>query len=222
MRYEWDFASVFRESDMFIDGFFGTLKISALALILGLVIGLIAAILRLSKNKILNVPAGIYIEVLRSTPPLIQLFWVFYGLPILIRVDLEAFEAAVITLSFQSGAFFAEIYRGGILSIERDQWEAGRALGMNYLTLMRRIILPQAVNRMIPAFMNRAIELMKTTTLVATIGFADLLYQAMLVSQRLYRPLEAFTMAAAFYFIILFFCSLAVRTLEARVAKSGQ
>lgn len=217
MSYEWDFDTVFRQFDMLLYGMWGTIKLTAIALVLGLIIGLVAALMRLSKKRYLNAPAGVYIEIFRSTPPLVQLFWTFYALPIILGIELGPFQAAIITFSFQSGAFFAEHYRAGIISIDKDQWEGGRALGMDYKTLMRRIILPQAIKRMIPGLTNRSIELMKTTTLVATIGFTDLLYQALLMSQRSYRPLEVFTIAAAIYFVVLFICSMGSRLLERKL-----
>ena len=115
--------------------------------------------------------ASFIVEFFRTTPPLVQLFWFFFALPILINVEMTPFVAAAITFSIQSSAFFAEVFRGGIVSIERGQWEAARAIGMNERQLMRRVVLPQSVRRMFPAFMERSIELMKTTTLVATICF---------------------------------------------------
>ena len=141
------------------------------------------------------------IEVFRTTPPLVQLFWFFFALPILIKVEMTPYVAAVLTFSIQSAAFFAEVFRGGIVSVERGQWEAGRALGMAPRQVMRRVVLPQAVKRMIPAFLERAIELMKTTTLVAIVSYADLLFQTNEVAQKTFRPLEVFTVTALIYFV---------------------
>ena len=126
--------------------------------------------------------------------------------------------AAVLTFSIQSAAFFAEVFRGGIVSVERGQWEAARALGMTPRQAMRRIVLPQAVKRMIPAFMERAIELMKTTTLVATISYADLLFQTNEIAQKTFRPLEVFTVTALIYFVVIFACEPAGARLERRLA----
>jgi polar amino acid transport system permease protein len=126
------------------------------------------------------------------------------------------------TFSIQSAAFFAEVFRAGIVSIERSQWEAARAIGMTQRQALRRIVLPQAIKRMIPAFMERAIELMKTTTLVATISYADLLFQANEVAQKTFRPLEVFTAAALLYFVVIFGASLLAQRLERRLAVSGE
>jgi polar amino acid transport system permease protein len=222
MGYEWDFGIVLRDFDLLLLGLLNTLKVTAVALACGVPLGLVVALLRLSPSRWLRLPVGLFIEFFRATPPLVQLFWFFFALPILLDVRIDPFEAAVLTLSLQSSAFFAEVFRGGIISIEHSQWEAGRALGMTHAQLLRRVILPQAVKRMIPAFLERVIELMKTTSLVAAISYADLLYQANAISQATFRPLEVFTVAAGLYFAVLFPTSLAVRGLERRLAVSGE
>jgi len=221
LNYTWDFSPVWRNFGLLLDGLVGTLAITAVALVVGLALGLLAAAGRLSRSVALARVAQGYIAVFRSTPPLVQLFWVFYALPILLQLRLDPFMAAAITLSLQSGAFFAEVFRGGIVSIERGQWEAGRAIGMGYATLMRRIILPQAIKRMMPAFLERVFELMKTTSLVSSIAYADLLFQGMRISVETFRPLEVFTVVALMYFVVLFSISMAVRVLEARLARAG-
>jgi polar amino acid transport system permease protein len=222
MGYEWDFGVVLRDFDQLLYGLRNTLNVTLAALALGMPLGLIVAVARLSARRLIAWPVGLFVEFFRSTPPLVQLFWFFFALPILIGVRIDPFEAAVLTLSLQSSAFFAEVFRGGIISIETSQWEAGRALGMSHGQLLRRVILPQAVKRMIPAFLERVIELMKTTSLVAAISYADLLYEANAVSQATFRPLEVFTVAAGLYFAVLFPTSLAVRGLERRLAVSGE
>ena len=222
MGYQWDFSVVWRNSHLLLWGLGGTLKVTAAALALGLPLGLTVALLRLSRARAVSLPAGVFVEFFRSTPPLVQLFWCFFALPILIGVRIDSFQAAVMTLSLQSSAFFAEVFRGGIVSVERGQWEAARAVGMTYGQLMRRVVLPQAVKRMIPAFLERAIELMKTTTLVATVAYADLLFEASDIAQKTFRPLEVFTAAAAIYFIVIFAASRAVQVFERRLARSGE
>lgn len=222
MAYQWDFSVVWRNSHLLLWGLVGTLKVTAAALALGLPLGLTVALLRLSRARAVSLPAGVFVEFFRSTPPLVQLFWCFFALPILIGVRIDSFQAAVMTLSLQSSAFFAEVFRGGIVSVERGQWEAARAVGMTYGQLMRRVVLPQAVKRMIPAFLERAIELMKTTTLVATVAYADLLFAASDIAQKTFRPLEVFTAAAAIYFIVIFAASRAVQVFERRLARSGE
>ena len=222
MGYVWEFGVVFNQLDLLLAGLLNTLKITGGALLFGIPLGLLAAILRLSTYKWLRVSVGVLIEFFRTTPPIVQLFWFFFALPMLSGIEMDPFRASLVTFSIQSSAFFAEVFRGGIVSIERGQWEAARAIGMSYLESMRRIILPQAVKRMIPAFLERVIELMKTTTLVATVSYADLLYQANNIAQSTYRPLEVFTVAAGLYFIVLFPTSLLVKHIERRLGKTGE
>jgi polar amino acid transport system permease protein len=220
--YTWDFTPLVANAGVLAQGLVNTLKLTGTALVFGVPLGLLLALLRLSRRAWLSVPAGFVIEFFRTTPPLVQLFWFFFALPILIGVEMTPFVAAAITFSIQSSAFFAEVFRGGIVSIERGQWEASRAIGMTQGQAMRRIILPQAVRRMIPAFMERSIELMKTTTLVATVSYADLLFQANEVAQKTFRPLEVFTATALIYFVVIFAGSLVVQQLERRLAASGE
>lgn len=220
--YQWDFAPVLANSGFLAEGLLNTLKVTGTALGFGLPLGLGLALLRLSKHSFLSLPAGFVIEFFRTTPPLVQLFWFFFALPILVNVEMTPFVAAALTFSIQSAAFFAEVFRGGIVSIDRGQWEAARAIGMTHGQAMRRIILPQAVKRMIPAFTERSIELMKTTTLVATVSYADLLFQANELAQKTFRPLEVFTVTALIYFSFISVVSLLVHRLERRLAVSGE
>lgn len=222
MDYVWDFSVVLRDQGLLLQGLLNTLKVTGVALAFGIPLGLCLALARLSERRLVRAPAGLLVEFFRTTPPLVQLFWFFFALPLILNVRLGPFEAAVMTFSIQSAAFFAEVFRGGIVSVERGQWEAAAAIGMTRRAALRRVVLPQAVKRMIPAFLERVIELMKTTTLVAAISYADLLYQANAIAQATFRPLEVFTVVAVLYFAILFPTSLAVRQLERRLNVSGE
>ncbi|GDX58612.1 ABC transporter permease [Comamonadaceae bacterium] len=220
--YQWDFTPVLVNSGMLAAGLGNTLKLTVTALAFGVPLGLGLALLRLARWRILSLPAGIVVEFFRTTPPMVQLFWFFFALPILIQVEMTPFVAAALTFSIQSAAFFAEVFRAGIVSIDSGQSDAARALGMTGAQSMRRIILPQAVKRMIPAFMERSIELMKTTTLVATVAYADLLFQANELAQKTFRPLEVFTVTALIYFAVIYLVSLVVHRIERRLAVSGE
>jgi polar amino acid transport system permease protein len=219
--YEWNFWPVLANSDLLARGLLNTLAVTGTALAFGIPLGLGLALSKLSGRALLSGPASFTIEFFRTTPPLVQLFWFFFALPILIDVEMTPFAAAAITFSIQSSAFFAEVFRGGIVSIESGQWEAGRAIGMNERQLMRRVVLPQAVRRMFPAFVERSIELMKTTTLVATISYADLLFQANELAQKTFRPLEVFSVAAMIYFVVISLFSLLAQGVERRLAVAG-
>lgn len=220
--HRWDFGPVWANFDLLLVGLWHTLQVTGTALAFGVPLGLVLALMRLSPRRVLRWPAGLVIEVFRTTPPLVQLFWFFFALPMLVSVEMTPFVAAALTFSIQSAAFFAEVFRGGIVSVERGQWEAARALGMDARQVMRRVVLPQAVKRMLPAFLERAIELMKTTTLVATVSYADLLFQANEVAQKTFRPLEVFTVAALMYFVVIFGASQIAQGFEKRLAASGE
>ncbi len=220
--YRWDFAPVLANAPLLAQGLVNTLKVTGTALSCGLVLGLVLALLRLSRHRWASWPAGFVIEIFRTTPPLVQLFWFFFALPLIVGIEMTPFVAAAVTFSIQSAAFFAEVFRGGIVSIERGQWEGALAIGMTHRQALRRIVLPQAVKRMMPAFMERAIELMKTTTLVATISYADLLFAANEIAQKTFRPLETFTVAAGIYFVVIFAVSQVARLIERRLAVSGE
>lgn len=222
MGYEWDFQVVFRHFDVLWQGVGATIRLTGAALAFGLLIGVIAAMVKLSPLRLARIPAEVYIEVFRNTPMLVQLLWIYYAVPLLTGVDFETFEAAVITLSLHAGAFFAEIVRGGIVSIERGQWDAGRALGMTSWTLMRRIILPQALIRMIPALANQGVSLLKATSVFGAIVYADIMYQAMRLNAELYRPLEVFTVTAGIYLVILGAASQGVAFLERYLSRSAR
>jgi polar amino acid transport system permease protein len=222
VAYQWDFAPVFANADLLAQGLVNTLKVTGASLGCGLVLGLALALMRLSRQRLVSWPAGFVIEVFRTTPPLVQLFWFFFALPLIAGIEMTPLLAAVVTFSIQSAAFFAEVFRAGIVSVERGQWEAGRALGMAPPQVMRRIVLPQAVKRMIPAFLERAIELMKTTTLVAIVSYADLLYQTNEVAQKTFRPLEVFSVTALIYFVVIYAASTLVHRVERRLATSGE
>ena len=222
MAYQWDFSPVLANAPLLVEGLANTLKITGTALVFGVALGLALALLRLSPRRFLSWPAGFIIEVFRTTPPLVQLFWFFFALPMLVGIEMTPFVAGAVTFSIQSAAFFAEVFRAGIQSIERGQWDAARAIGMRHDQALHRIILPQAVKRMIPAFMERAIELMKTTTLIATISYADLLFAANEISQKTFRPLETYTVVAVIYFVVIFLASQIARLVELRLARSGE
>lgn len=222
MRYDWDFSPVIRAWPSLLDGLAMTLWLSAASIAGGLGVGLVLALMRLSGRRAVAWPAIAVIEFFRNTPPLVHLFWVFYGLPILIGVSLTPFLAGWIALSIQSGAFFAEVYRAGIVSVERGQWEAGRAIGMRLPALMRRIILPQALRRMVAPFTERAFELVKTTTLAATLAYGELLYRAMLVVSQSFRPLEVYSAVAVIFFLVLFSASMIMRAVEHRLSRSDR
>jgi polar amino acid transport system permease protein len=220
MGYEWSFGFLLRYTHLFWVGIGYTLAYTIGTVALGLLIGLVLGLARLSKSRLLNIPLIGFIEVFRCTPLLVQIVWFYYALPVILGIQIPAAVAATLVLSFYTGAFYAEIFRGGILSIEAGQWDAARALGLRWMTAMRHVILPQAVRRMIPPFMNQSIIQLKNTSLVSTIAVPDLLYQGTLITADTYRPLETYTAVAIIYFVLLFPATRLVQAYEHRLANA--
>ncbi|WP_279483322.1 amino acid ABC transporter permease [Aureimonas sp. SK2] len=221
MNYDWDFSAVTRNAGVLAEGLANTVALSLTGIAVGLVVGFALAMMRISGHRTLSWPALAYIEFYRNTPPLVHLFWFFYGLPMMLGPTLSPFMAALAALGLQSSAFFAEVFRAGIVSVERGQREAGRALGMSRARLMRRIILPQAVRRMVAPFLDRSFELVKTTTLAAALTFHDLVYNAMVVVTQTYRPLELYTTVGLIFFVLLFSVSQVVEWVDGRMRRRG-
>jgi polar amino acid transport system permease protein len=215
--YAWDFAALKPYWGLIWQGLGVTVFYTVITVFAGLAIGLAAGILRTTAPRWVTIPLRGYIEVFRCTPLLVQLVWVYYALPVLIGVDMSATTACFITLSLYAGSFYAEIFRGGIEAIDRGQWEAGQAIGMQQSRIFRRIILPQAVQMMIPALINQTIMQLKNTSLVSTVAVGDLLYQGSVITAASYRPLEVYTTIAVLYFVVLFPLTLVADQLEQRM-----
>jgi polar amino acid transport system permease protein len=198
----WRFDVVTRYLPFLLSGLGMTVAVTILSMALGLGVGLVVALLRLSRVPFLRFIAGLYIDLARSTPTLAQLLWVFYALPILIGFSLEPFPAAVLTLGFHVGAYLAEIYRAGILSIAQGQRHAGLSLGMTPAQVLRRIILPQAVTRMLPPIGSQFISLFKESALVSLITLQELMWQAQSLAAFTMRPLEVLTATALIYLVL--------------------
>ncbi|MBN9437390.1 amino acid ABC transporter permease [Bosea sp. (in: a-proteobacteria)] len=202
--YTWSFAPIIQASDLFLWGAWITVVYTAGSIAIGLVLGLAVCFARLSGIGPLNWFAQGFQELFRCTPLLVQLLWIYYALPLLLGFDMPNWAAALLTLSLYAAAFYAEVFRGGIVSIDKGQFEAGAAIGMSGWQVMRRIILPQAIRRMMPAFINQSVTQFKNTSLVSVISVADLTYMASIVNGQTYRPLESYTVVAVLYFVILF------------------
>ncbi|TKV70768.1 amino acid ABC transporter permease [Rhizobium sp. AU243] len=221
MAYEFQFGVIFENTNVLLQGIGLTVLLWAIAFAFSLVVGLFLGVARSSSNKFVNWPASLYIEVFRNTPVLVQLVWFYYAFPVLTGLQMSPFLAAVLGLSLNTSAYCSEIYRGGLQSVMRGQWEAGGALGMGYWKVLRRIILPQAFRRMIPAFTNRGVELAKMTSVASVISVNELMYEARLLSNQTFLPLETFAVVALIYFIIIYPGTLAAYRLERRLRVEG-
>lgn len=181
-----------------------TLEITALSVAFGMLIGIIIALIRLSRLKPLRWLGNVYVDFIRGTPLLVQIFLVYFALPGLIEHRVDAFFAAIAACSINSGAYVAEIFRGGIQSIDIGQMEAGRSLGMSWWQTMRYIILPQAFKRIIPPLGNEFIAMLKDSSLVSVIGFEELTRRGQLIIARTYASFEIWMAVAIIYLILTF------------------
>jgi polar amino acid transport system permease protein len=217
--YAWDFSFLWHYRILILWGLGVTIAYTIGTILLGFALGLVVGLLRLSRSRLLTLPLVAYVEIFRCTPLLVQIIWFYYALPVVLGIDIPATAAATLVLSLYTGAFYAEIVRGGVESMERGQWDAARAVGLKQLQALRLVILPQAFRRMIPPFMNQSIIQLKNTSLVSTIAVADLLYQGEMITAATYRPLEVYTMVAALYFAVLFPLTVAAQYVERRLAR---
>jgi polar amino acid transport system permease protein len=214
MTHQWDFGFLLTQGDFLERGLLATLSLAAVSLICGIALGLVFAAARLAPWGAVRLLGTAYVEFFRNIPVLVQIFWCYFTLPILLNVQPNAFTAASIATSLYAGAYLTEIFRSGIQSIERGQWDAARAIGFGYLRTMRHVVLPQAFRRILPAFTNQVIEIVKTTTIASTIAYAELLYAAKMLSEQEFRPIEAFTAVGIFFIAVLLVVSFLSGLLE--------
>ncbi len=219
MDYQWDFSSIFQAMPVLLRGLWNTLILASVSVLGALVLGLIIGIGRTARAPV-SWLATAYVELFRNVPVLIQLFLFFYLVPLFFGVRNNAFLVAALTLSLYKGAFVAEIYRSGIQSIEHGQWDAARALGLSYAGQMRYVVLPQAIKRMIPAFTNRVIETFKLTTVASLVVYPELLYQTKVIADSEFRPIEAFTVLAIFFAVVIMPISYLSTRIEQRLRAS--
>lgn len=188
-------------SDRIISGTLITLLLTVLSAVLAIVIALTAGLMRMAPNVLIRGTATVYVEIFRGTSLLVQLYWIFFVLP-LFGVTLEKFTAGFVAVGMNLGAYGAELVRGAILSVPKGQWEAGLALNMSPAKRMRRVILPQALLIMLPSWGNLLIELLKGTALVALIAVADLMFQVKQINGTTFMSAETFGTALIIYYII--------------------
>ena len=213
---QFNFDLVVNSFPLLLVGAGVTIKITALSVALGVVIGLFVGIARISRIKILRVLAAIYVDFFRGTPLLVQIFLVYFALPVITGQRVDPFVAAIGSCGINSGAYVAEIFRAGIQSIDKGQMEAGRSLGMTWVQTMRYIIVPQAFKRVIPPLGNEFIALLKDSSLVSVIGFEELTRRGQLIIAKTYGSLEIWLSGAVSYLAMTVTISRFVAYLERR------
>ncbi len=195
-----------------------TLLLSITAIIISIIIGLLVALPGLSEKRSLRAINRVYVELVRAVPILVMILWVYYGLPQVAGISISVFWAGVVALALSDSAFEAEIFRAGIQSIDKGQYEAAQSVSLNYADTMQFVILPQAIRRILPALGNQLVYMLKMSSLVSVIGMGELTRKAneLVVSE--YRPLEIYTVLVLEYLVLILIVSAGVRWLERRLA----
>jgi|TARA_B100000787_G_scaffold65075_1_gene47764 polar amino acid transport system permease protein len=204
-----------------LSGMSVTIYISLISIIISMILGFIVAIPSLAKNKFLTYINIGYVEIVRAIPLLVLILWIYYGLPIMTGLSFSPFVSGIIALAISESAFQAEIFRAGINSIKKSQWEAGSSLGLTFYKRLRLVILPQAIKNILPALGNQFVYVLKMSSLVSIIGIADLTRKANELVVSTYRPLEIYTFLILEYLILILVVSFFVRKLEKKLYQDG-
>ncbi len=206
--------------EFLIGGVWATLSVSLCAIVVSVLLGSLVALAGLSPRKSLNRVNRVYVELFRSVPLLVLLLWVFYGLPVIIGLQLSVFVTGVVSLAVSDSAFEAEVFRAGIQSVPKGQIEAAKSLGLSWSQQMRLVVLPQAIKVILPALGNQFVYVLKMSSLISVIGLPELTRRANELNVNEYRPLEIYTLLVAEYLILILVVSFLVRKLERRMATS--
>ena len=212
MSFNFDFGVIWHSLPLLGQGALVTIEITALAVAIGLVIGTVVGLMEISRKGVLHYPAKIYVDFIRGTPLLVQIFIIYFALPVIFGHRIEPFAAAVAACSINSGAYLAEVFRAGIQSIDHGQMEAGRSLGLNWRQTMVHIIFPQAFRRIIPQLGNE----FKDSSLVSVIGFEELTRKGQIIISTTYASFEIWGTVAVIYLIMTLSISRLVAFLEKR------
>lgn len=218
----FDFSLIWNSLPLLLAGAGVTIEITAITVGLGFIFGLITSVCRLSGVKILQVIAVCYVNIIRGTPMLVQIFLIYFALPMVIGERINPFVAAVAACSINSGAYVSEIFRAGIQSVDKGQMEAGRSLGLSWMQTMRYVILPQAFKHVIPPLGNEFISMTKETSLVSVIGFEELTRRGQLIIAKTYGSFEIWLTVAAIYLVMTLTIARLVSYLERRFATDDR
>lgn len=218
MNYDSGFISKY--GSFFLKGIKITILISLIGVALGSILGAFVALMKLSKIKIISWIASIYIEILRGTPMLVQVFIVFFGITAALGLDISALVCGTIALVINSSAYIAEIIRAGINAVDKGQMEAARSLGLNYRQTMKSVIMPQAIKNILPALGNEFVTLIKESSIVSTIGVGEIMFNAQVVQGISFDPFTPLLVAAALYFVLTFVLTRIMNMIEGRLNAS--
>jgi polar amino acid transport system permease protein len=218
MTYTFRFDAVTNNLPFLLEGLYLTLLISGLALVFSMVLGVFVALGRLSRSRVISFASATYIEVFRDTPVLVQLFWVYYVLPILLGIRIDALTAAILGLTLHSTAFLGEIYRAGIQTVPRGHTEAAKVLGLSPRDAFVRIVLPQAIRNVLPDLVSNTVEVVKLTSIASVVALPEMLYSADMARSITFNA-SPIVLAAAIYLVMLWPVVRLISRLERRMAS---
>ena len=212
-----DFSALARFQNALVLGLWTTVQLTLVCIVLGCALGFLVGLARTSQSAILRTISSVYVEFFRGTPVLIQLFWIFFCLPLILVVELPNFVSGVIALTLYMGAITSETFRASLKSVGREQLDACVALGLPRRVQVTSVILPQAVLRAIPTLLSNCVSLFKESALVSAVGIADLMFVGQNISNNTAKPVEVLTVVALIYFVIAFPIARAVSLIERRI-----
>jgi len=229
LEYNWGWYEVLPTTDsgasnlkFLLSGLWLTVVLSLISITFSVFLGLLISLPGISERRYLRSINRVYVETFRSIPVLVMILWVYYGLPVVLGISLNPFAAGIVALALSDSAFEAEIFRGGIQSIERGLTEAADALGLTYVDKMRFVVLPLAVRNVLPPLGNQFVYMLKMSSLVSIIGLGELTRKANELAVTVYRPLEIYTVLVIEYLLLILFVSWMVRKLEAKMGANVQ
>jgi glutamate/aspartate transport system permease protein len=218
MNLDFGFLNWGLISSYVLKGFIFSIQLTLIAMVGGIVLGTLLALMRLSGNKWLALPAAAYVNTMRSIPLVMVILWFFLLIPLMIGRPMGAELSAIVTFTLFEAAYYSEIMRAGIQSVPRGQVQAAYAVGMNYSQSMKLVVLPQAFRNMLPVLLTQTIILFQDTSLVYAIGAYDLLKGFEVAGKNFNRPVETYLVAAVVYFVICFSLSMLVKRLQKKIA----
>lgn len=204
----------------FMDAMWQTVQITLFSLFFGLILGIVFGLMKVSRNKFLQSLSNAYIWIIRGTPLLVQIYFVYFGIPMATGIKLTEWQAGIITMSLNAGAYIAEIVRGGIESIDPGQMEAARSLGLPYNKSMMKVVLPQALRTMLPSLINQFIITLKDTSLLSVIGVRELTMNGKIITANNMETIRMWSIVAIYYLIVISILTIIANKVEEKVSKS--
>lgn len=205
-----------------LNGLIVTLGLTMFSLLIAIILGMITCFFKISKLKILDIIATVYVDIIRGTPLMVQAFFLYFGITSVLDFRIDNFVAGVIVLSLNAGAYLSEIFRSGINAVNKGQMEAARSLGLPYHKAMSKVILPQAIRIVIPSVVNQFIITLKDTSIISVIGAGELMKESSLIIARNFRNFEVYAIAAVMYFIVIFILTKISHVIERRLSNGGK